>query len=256
MKKKFINILVLVTACLFMVSNVYALETTPSDTDLTEEKPETPSNTNENGQTSQTPSDSNENNQTSETPTDSNKDEQISKEPTDSENNETTSKAEDVSQEELTNNTSTTTPSKKNTAREVDTTPKTKNTKSLKAGKLTVINISKSKKETIVGSKFKLLDEDDNVIAEWTTTKDAYSIDDLKKGKYYLIQTEVSGEYELNAERLEIEMTSDPLEISFENEISSKLTSVLSSDALLISVAMFDIAMGLGIGSYVKKNKK
>ena len=54
----------------------------------------------------------------------------------------------------------------------------------------------------------------------------------------------------------EIKADGTTTEVEMKNELSVKVPDTLSArSALLIAISMFDIALGIGIITYVKKNK-
>ena len=64
--------------------------------------------------------------------------------------------------------------------------------------------------------------------------------------------------YVLSEETVDFEVTGDgtTTEVKMENELEVEVPDTLSSrSTLLLTIAMFDIALGIGIISYVKKNK-
>ena len=97
-----------------------------------------------------------------------------------------------------------------------------------------------------------------NTECKWESTTEPYEISGLPVGKYYLIETKAPVGYELNTKKTEfiVESTSDEIQVILENELEVEVPDTLSSrSALLLTIAMFDIALGIGIITYVKKNK-
>lgn len=121
--------------------------------------------------------------------------------------------------------------------------------------KVEISNIDSATKEFIIGSKFQIQDENGNVLHEWESTAEAYVIDDLGEGKYYLVQIEVPDEYKLLEEKIEFLIENESLQLEISNELIKEEKKVLGSNSILLSVAMFDLALGIGIATYVKKNK-
>lgn len=119
-----------------------------------------------------------------------------------------------------------------------------------------ISNIDDSTKEKIVGSKLQIQDATGKVLYEWETTSETYVIDELDAGTYYLVQLSVPKGYKLNEEKIEFIVGSEPIKLEISNEmLKTDSKVVLTSNSILLFVAMFDIALGIGIVTYVKKIK-
>ena len=142
---------------------------------------------------------------------------------------------------------------------------------------LTETSISKKSAVTgdeVPGAKLQILDKDKKEIScniknakgkletldncEWTSVEEAVSIIGLPKGKYYLVEILAPKGYELNPNAVEFEVLADGKVLSVEmvDQIEVDVPNTLSSrSSLLLAIAMVDIALGIGIITYVKKNK-
>lgn len=110
--------------------------------------------------------------------------------------------------------------------------------------------------EYIEGSKFQIQDENGFVIFEYDTPKEEYIVKGLTPGKYYLTQVDVPDEYDLNYSKVSFEVIEGINEVQFLNQRSIILPGDMSSNSiLLISIAMLNITIIIGVFIYVKKFK-
>ena len=80
----------------------------------------------------------------------------------------------------------------------------------------------------------------------------------LASGSYYLEEIIAPEGYELNKNMVEFKVKSngDVTKVEMKNELIVEVPNTLSArSTLLIAISMFDIALGIGIITYVKKNK-
>jgi len=137
--------------------------------------------------------------------------------------------------------------------------------------KVKISKISVATKSELPGAKLEIQDKDGNIVklcldkegnknteCKWESTDKPYEIEGMPKGTYYLVETLAPEGYVLNEEKVKFTITDKDLvvEVKMENELEVKVPDTLSSrSSLLIAISMFDIALGIGIVTYVKKNK-
>ena len=92
---------------------------------------------------------------------------------------------------------------------------------------------------------------------EWVSTEKEKLVFGLGEGKYYIKETLAPKGYELNENLVEFEIKNGEITTAeMIDELEVEVPDTLSArSSLLIAIAMFDIALGIGIITYVKKNK-
>lgn len=136
----------------------------------------------------------------------------------------------------------------------------------VKISKKSIVN-----KEELPGATLEIQDKDGNIVkfctdvngkknteCKWVSTDKPYEIEGMPNGKYYLIETQAPEGYVLNKEKIEfvVDGTKLIVDVEMTNELEVKVPDTLSSrSTLLIAISMFDIALGIGLLTYVKKNK-
>lgn len=142
-----------------------------------------------------------------------------------------------------------------NAADKITGTPISKYEGTSKESVVEIKNIT-SEKEIISGSVMQIQDENGFVLYEFTMPKEAYVIEGLSEGKYYLVQLSVPDEYDINSNKVSFTVDSEKTEVEMLNDRSIILPGDMSSNSiLLISVAMLNITIIIGVFVYVKKSK-
>ena len=92
---------------------------------------------------------------------------------------------------------------------------------------------------------------------EWVSTDEPKLIFELPEGKYYLRENIAPEGYVLSESMVMFDVSHDAVtEVEMSNDLEVEVPDTLSPrSALLVAIAMFDIALGIGIITYVKKNK-
>ena len=135
--------------------------------------------------------------------------------------------------------------------------------KELKGAKLSILDKNgKVLKKCIFDDENNLItysDNDDAKACTWVSTDKSRIVEGLPVGKYYLVEDLAPTGYTKSSEKIEIEITEDGAvkdKIVMKNALEVKVPDTLSGkSALLLAIAMFDIALGIGIYIYVKNNK-
>lgn len=137
--------------------------------------------------------------------------------------------------------------------------------------KIRISKISLVDKQELPGATLEIQDKAGKVVefctdangeknkpCKWVSTDKPYEIEGMPNGTYYLIETLAPKGYVLSKEKIEFKVDGNEaiVEVEMKNELEVKVPDTLSSrSVLLIAISMFDIALGIGIITYVKKNK-
>lgn len=134
--------------------------------------------------------------------------------------------------------------------------------------KVAIYKLTAENKKPLLGASLEIQDASGNVVeyckdennsavaCRWTSEDDPYEIEGMPNGTYYLVETEAPEGYVLNTEKVEfvVDGTKPLIKVEMENKV--QIPDTLSAkSALLFVIAMFDMALGIGIITYVKKNK-
>lgn len=108
----------------------------------------------------------------------------------------------------------------------------------------------------VEGSKFQIQDENGIVLFDFTTSNDAFVVDGLEEGNYYLVQTSVSSTYVLNPKKMSFKVKDDVVKLKFVNSRNQAPKVNFSSTITLLEfMGALDIAILIGVIIYVKNNK-
>jgi len=137
-----------------------------------------------------------------------------------------------------------------------------------------ITKISAVNGKELPGATLQILNEDEKVISctiinkegkketlkecKWVSGEKTTTVLGLPSGTYFLEETIAPEGYELNKNKVEFKIKADGTitEVEMKNELVVKVPDTLSArSALLIAISMFDIALGIGIITYVRKNK-
>lgn len=134
--------------------------------------------------------------------------------------------------------------------------------------KITKVRISKTDitgTNELAGAALEIQDTNGNVVNycngkahKWVSTSEPYEIEGIPSGIYYLVQTIAPNGYVLNKEKVKFKVKNDTrnIEVEMVNQLEADVPDTLSGrSTLLIAISMFDIALGIGIITFVKKNK-
>lgn len=106
--------------------------------------------------------------------------------------------------------------------------------------------------------EFEIQDEAGNVLFTVTSKDEVYIIEELEEGIYYYVEKTVPEEYELKTDKVEFTVghEDDLVNVRVTHTIKKNSLEIINKETtILIGVAMFDIALGIGIIVYVKKNQ-
>lgn len=88
---------------------------------------------------------------------------------------------------------------------------------------ISITKVDADTNEVLANAKFNILDSNNQIIKTFTTTKEAYLLDKLAVGKYYLEEIEAPSGYILNKEKVAFEVTATTtnLQVIFKNKKNS-----------------------------------
>lgn len=142
------------------------------------------------------------------------------------------------------------------TAKDID-----EETKNVEKYSVTV-NIIDNNKKAIKGVKYRIENRIGKILYEFESDSKTKIIEDLKPGTYYLIIESVPKGYKAKKEKYELKIDNKNIDVKL--DIKSNLKTSTNKEfvshfsigtTLLLAFSMFDIAVGIGIIVYVKKNK-
>ena len=122
--------------------------------------------------------------------------------------------------------------------------------------KVSILKIDSATGTPLVGAKLRIELEDGTPVGEeWVTDGNPKVFTKMAFGTYYLVEVEAPEGYVLQEERqpFTISQTAPEQEIVIENHVVPNTAAAKS--ALLISFAMFDVALGIAIILYVRKKQ-
>ncbi|MBQ9071674.1 MAG: hypothetical protein IJY25_00755 [Bacilli bacterium] len=133
------------------------------------------------------------------------------------------------------------------------------------AKKRVEISILGEDNQLLSGVKFQIQDKNGNIFYEEETTEEIFVFEQMELGTYYLVQVSTLEGYAKNTEKIEFVVSEESETVKVElinkleteKEETKKQKDVFGMELpLLSSIAMFDIALVIGIIVYVRKNKK
>ena len=138
-----------------------------------------------------------------------------------------------------------------------------------KLNKVVISKINAFNKKELPGASLEIQNEDGEIVkycsdkeknneCKWVSTEESYVVEGLPNGTYYLVETIAPKGFVLNKEKVKFTVDGKTAisYVQMTNELEVEVPDTLSSrSVLLVAISMFDIALGIGIINYVKKNK-
>ncbi len=126
-----------------------------------------------------------------------------------------------------------------------------------KKSEVSISKVDATTKKELPGAKLQLTNAKGEVVETWESTDKPHVIKGLKDGKYSLTETLAPEGYVLSTKTVEFEVKNGKVDkpVVMENELTPVPSTGGSRSVLLLFVAMLDIALGIGIITYVKKNR-
>lgn len=138
-----------------------------------------------------------------------------------------------------------------------------------KLNKVVISKVNAFNKKELPGATLELQNEKGEIVkycsdleknseCKWVSTEKPYEIEGLPNGTYYLVETIAPKGFVLSKEKVKFTIDGKTAisYVQMTNELEVEVPDTLSSrSTLLVVISMFDIALGIGIINYVKKNK-
>lgn len=124
-------------------------------------------------------------------------------------------------------------------------------------GSISIIKKDATTKEPLAGAKLVLKDSEGNVVAEWTSTEEAYVIDYLPFGTYTLEEVSAPSDYVLSKEVIQITISDETpeLETVMYNQPYVEVPDTAVQSSTVITALGF-VILTLGAGTIYATKKK
>ena len=137
--------------------------------------------------------------------------------------------------------------------------------------KVRISKVNNIDKSELAGATLEIQDKDGNIVnfctdnkgnanteCKWVSTDKPYEIEGMPTGTYYLVETIAPKGYVLSKEKIEFKIKNDStmVEVQMINDLEVEVPDTFSKrSALLLTIAMFDISLGLGIIVSMKRQE-